>query len=59
MRVVQYNILSTDLSTKFYYINTDTKYLKPEARWLLLKEKLLIEIEKIVYFVYRKYHYYG
>lgn len=45
MRVVQYNILSTDLATKFYYINTDTKYLQPEARWLLLKEKLLIEIE--------------
>jgi mRNA deadenylase 3'-5' endonuclease subunit Ccr4 len=45
MRIVQYNILSTDLATKFYYTNTDTKYLQPEARWLLLKEKLLIEIE--------------
>jgi mRNA deadenylase 3'-5' endonuclease subunit Ccr4 len=46
IRIVQYNILSTDLGTKFYFVNTDTKHLKPDFRWLLLKEKLLPEIHK-------------
>lgn len=46
IRITQYNILSTDLGTKFYFVNTPTKFLKPDFRWLLLKEKLLPEIEK-------------
>jgi len=44
LRIVQYNILSTELGTKFQFVNTDTKFLKPEFRWTLLKEKLLTEI---------------
>lgn len=46
IRIVQYNILSTDLGTKLYFVNTPTKFLKPDFRWLLLKEKLLTEIGK-------------
>jgi mRNA deadenylase 3'-5' endonuclease subunit Ccr4 len=50
IRIVQYNILSTDLGTKFYFVNTDTKFLKPDFRWSLLKEKLLLEIQNLSIF---------
>jgi len=50
IRIVQYNILSTDLATKFYFVNTDTKFLKPEFRWILLKEKLQEEIQNLSIF---------
>jgi len=50
IRIVQYNILSTNLATKFYFVNTDTKFLKPDSRWLLLKEKLLAEITNLSIF---------
>ena len=46
IRIVQYNILSTELANIHYYVNTNTKFLQPDSRWLLLKEKLLIEIDK-------------
>lgn len=46
IRIVQYNILSVDLGTKFYFMNTPTKFLKPDFRWVLLKEKLMTEIDK-------------
>lgn len=47
IRIVQYNILSVDLATKFYYVNTNTKFLKPDFRWKLLKDKLLLEIKNL------------
>lgn len=44
INVAQYNILSIELASKYYYVNTNTKYLQPDFRWQLLKDKLLTKI---------------
>jgi len=46
VRVVQYNILSTELASPFFYVHTETKFLKPDSRWTLLKQKLVPEIDQ-------------
>src|SRR5436190_7969001 len=44
MRIAQYNILSSELATKFFYNNTETKYLQPAFRYQLLLDHLAYEV---------------
>ncbi len=44
VRIVQYNLLSTELANPDFYVNTDRKFLKFETRWKTLRTKLNIEI---------------